>query len=183
LEDTKALVGYEAGAECSICKGRCCRERGCSLSPEDLTEAEALAMKSEESLIELLENEDCLYAIDTAYYGDGSFYYLRMKSKCYTFIGIEGYGECIALTEEGCSLDFSRRPKGGRSLKSSPDFRCRQQYSQEDMVLDWKPYQEVLARIWNKYSAMLEADGTIEKCEKAYEMLMRERMKLKKNGM
>ncbi len=30
------MVGFEPGPECRECKGRCCREKGCSLSPEDM---------------------------------------------------------------------------------------------------------------------------------------------------
>lgn len=28
--------GYRPGEECSHCKGRCCREKGCCLAPSDL---------------------------------------------------------------------------------------------------------------------------------------------------
>ena len=31
--------GYRPGEECSHCKGRCCREKGCSLAPSDLERA------------------------------------------------------------------------------------------------------------------------------------------------
>ena len=171
------LLGFKPGEECSVCKGRCCKECGCSLSPDDLTEEQLKALGAEETCTEFLKSENCLYAIDMARLKGSVFYYLRMRSKCYTFIGIEGYGECIALTDKGCELSFEKRPKGGRGLKSSADFRCIQEYTSEEMVVDWKPYQKVLEAIWKKYSAELEADGTIEKCEKAYEMMMRERMK------
>ena len=36
--------GYRPGEECSHCKGRCCREKGCSLAPSDL-ESAAVYMK------------------------------------------------------------------------------------------------------------------------------------------
>lgn len=173
-----SISGYMPGDECSVCKGRCCKERGCSLSPEDLTEEQRIALEKVSSAVEFLNDPSCLYAIDGAYSEGGTFYYLRMRTKCYTFIGIEGFGECIALTENGCSLEFESRPKGGRSLMSSSDFRCHQEYVPMEMQKDWAPYQEVLAAVWKEYSEKLEQDGTIEACEREYEKLIRSRMKI-----
>ena len=96
-----------------------------------------------------------------------------MRHKCHTFIGVDGLGECIALTEEGCILDEGQRPKGGRFLKSSPDGYCIQYYTQEMMEEDWKPYQETLSSIWKEYEARFRKDGTFERCEEAYFAWMR----------
>lgn len=165
---TEDIVGFRPGEECSICQGRCCKERGCSLSPEDLTAEERQTLLDVESTVQFLKRDDNLYAVDVTYGAEGRLYYLRMRTKCYTFVGVEGFGECCALTENGCSLDYSRRPKGGRCLKSSPDFHCRQEYMPEEMEKDWQQYQSVLSTVYDKYSVILEEDGTIEECEKAY---------------
>ncbi|MBQ6695303.1 MAG: hypothetical protein IJN16_01215, partial [Lachnospiraceae bacterium] len=68
------MEGYKPGAECSQCKGRCCKERGCSLSPQDMWQAlgkdagqfdlkqaeEKSRLRSE--LLQLLEQPEGLYA-------------------------------------------------------------------------------------------------------------------------
>lgn len=176
------LQGYRPGDECTICKGRCCKERGCVLSPEDLSREELVALEAEGSAYRMLSGTDNAnadlqrqYAIDVTYTPDGRLYYLRMRTKCYTFVGIEGFGECSALTDEGCSLEYERRPKGGRMLKSSQDYHCRQEYGIDDMCADWKPYQRVLSKVYEKYAVILEEDGTIEKCEREYEAMIRRR--------
>lgn len=157
---------YLPGSECSVCKGKCCRERGCILSPEDLFKK--CSIETKEKLLAFLQDDNCMYAIDMANAENGIFYYLRMRTKCYTFIGLEGFGECIALSDKGCILNYDDRPKGGRSLKSSPDFHCHQEYLIEEMYADWKPYQDMLSDIWNEYANLLDNNGTMEKCDRAY---------------
>ncbi len=178
------MTGFEPGQECRECKGRCCREKGCSLSPEDMlkelekrTQIPAEQLKEKENLEELLsamlKEDQGLYAIDRMSADHGLLYYLRMRHKCYTFIGIDAMGECAALTKEGCSLDSGRRPKGGRFLQSSPDGRCIQHYTREMMEEDWKPYQQLLSHIWMQYEARFQEDGTFDRCDEAYFAWMR----------
>lgn len=180
------MDGYKPGEECSLCKGRCCRERGCSLSPQDMWQAlkgeiEAFSPeKSEEwnkfrtELLQLLQQPEGLYALDFFMEKDGPCYYLRMRHKCYTFIGVDAIGECVALTKTGCSLAETRRPKGGRYLESRPGGGCVQHYTREQMCEDWAPYRELLKDIWEEYHARFEQDGTFERCDEAYFAWMRE---------
>ena len=178
------MEGYEPTQECKICKGKCSREHGCALAPEDfiyaIKKADAfLPDKSgeeikKEQILAFLQRPDNLFAIDRQSEG---FYYLRMRHKCYTYIGVDAIGECIALTKEGCSLSFFERPKGGRFLKSSKDFCCKQEYTLEMMKKDWAPYQGVLREIWEEYEPKLEKDGTFAACDEAYFQLIRGRGK------
>lgn len=180
------MVGFEPGPECRECKGRCCREKGCSLSPEDMlrelqrrTGIPAKQMEEQESLCDyilamLKETQgNALYAIDRFTTERGPFYYLRMRHKCYTFIGVDAMGECIALTGEGCELSEEQRPKGGRFLQSSSDGHCRQHYTGEMMERDWKPYQQMLSRIWEQYEVQFREDGTFDRCDEDYFAWMR----------
>lgn len=179
------MEGFKPGEECAKCGGRCCKERGCSLSPEDmlrvLTAENAdmnLADVDEKSafrkgLLTLLQ-EGKLYAVDCISQNGHPFYYLRMRHKCYTFIGVEAMGECIALTPSGCSLSEEERPKGGRFLKSSPDGHCMQHYMKEDMLADWEPYQSIFSGIWEEFYTKFEADGTFDACDEAYFAWMKE---------
>lgn len=188
------MEGFRPGAECSQCKGRCCRERGCSLSPQDMWQAierridlwscgEGAVMptcsdekeKLREILVQLLNQPDGLYALDFFSEKDGPCFYLRMRHKCYTFIGVDAIGECVALTENGCKLTQEERPRGGRFLESKPDGHCVQHYTREQMCEDWAPYKEVLKDIWEEYHARFEADGTFERCDNEYFAWIREK--------
>lgn len=183
------MEGYLPGAECAECKGRCCRENGCCLSPEDLFRALSVENKEidfsklpqdkiKEPLLNLLKKKK-LYAIDRAVSAKGPFYYLRMRHKCYTFVGVDAMGECVALTEEGCLFSMEDRPKGGRYLKSSLQGQCKQMYTAEEMYTDWEAYQKILSEIYLEYEARFKEDGTFEKCDSAYfDFLRRKRTQL-----
>lgn len=183
------MEGYKPGAECAECKGKCCKERGCSLSPEDMWKALGIAEKAEfpqdmeryihkalqrdteqvkESILDLLKDPEGNYAIDYFSTESGPLFFLRMRHKCYTFIGVDAMGECVALTETGCSLSEEERPKGGRYLKSSPDRRCEQLYTKEMMQADWAPYRKILGAIWKEYEEKFKNDGTFDKCDADY---------------
>ncbi len=168
------IEGYEPGSECGICRGRCCREKGCSLSPEDMARyflkiGETGENTDRDKMLKLLTDERYgLFAIDSFWHEREPVYYLRMKHKCYNFIGVDAAGECIALTDEGCSLDMEDRPKGGRLLKSSPDFKCHQEYSADEMYADWLPYSDLLKEIFIEYEAKYSADGTFDACDREY---------------
>ena len=98
---------------CKECKGNCCRSMGCSLSPEDMIRgirawkeisgAERMQhrkieeAKTEETMAEKepdteeienwLMNSSC--ALDSFGYPGGSLLYVRMRHKCFTFIGVD----------------------------------------------------------------------------------------------
>lgn len=166
------MEGYEPGGECAQCKGRCCKEKGCSLAPEDmfreLKERRAGSELREEILLLLKDHEKGFYAIDYFSTGNGPLFYLRMRHKCYTFIGVDAMGECIALGPDGCGLSKERRPKGGRFLESNKEMHCIQHYTREMMEADWSPYQEELSSIWKEYDEIFKADGTYDRCDTAY---------------
>ena len=166
------MEGYKPGEECVICKGKCCKEKGCSLSPEDMWRAlgyeKTKSPITKEELLTLLTPKEGRYAIDYFSTKDGPVFYLRMRHKCYTFIGVDAMGECVALTEHGCTLAETERPKGGRFLKSAPNGACEQLYTREQMVEDWAPYRAVFQEIWKEYYARFQQDGTFEQCDTDY---------------
>lgn len=169
-------AGYPPGGECAQCGGRCCKEHGCVLSPEDLLRALAGKEPDEKSLPALLRDEKKgLYAIEYLSTPQGVCFYLRMRHKCYTFIGVDAMGECIALGADGCLLPEAERPKGGRMLKSSPDRQCIQYYTAEQMCADWQPYQELLGSIYREWHARMTEDGTFDRCDETYFSWLREK--------
>ena len=167
---------YYPGKECSICKGRCCKEHGCALAPTDLFHLLNKTEINRDDILNLLTREDSYLAIDHFQsYDSGVIYYLRVRHKCYTFIGIDAIGECLLLTDNGCSLPIKDRPFGGKSLISSADFHCLQEYDEEKMTKDWLPYQEILSSIWQEYFDKFTEDGTFDKCDNAYFEYIRSR--------
>ena len=96
--------GFSSDKICTQCKGKCCKTMGCSLEPKDMLRALGNRAATQENVEELLENGR--FAIDSFQIRGSAFYYLRMRHKCFTFIGIDAMGECIALTEHGCGIAF-----------------------------------------------------------------------------
>lgn len=99
--------GYRPGEECSHCKGRCCREKGCSLAPSDLEraiETRGLTGNKREKILSLLQEDGNLYAIDRFHLERKEIYYMRMRHHAYTFVGEDAIGICAALTAAGCIL-------------------------------------------------------------------------------
>lgn len=158
--------GFLSDNICARCQGRCCKTMGCSLEPEDMLKALQGRTATRENVEDLLQSGQ--FAIDSFQLGGHAFYFLRMKHKCFTFIGVDAMGECAALTDAGCSLAFEDRPKGGRMLEGIENGGCIQHYTQEMMIADWKPYQEMLGAIWAEWHDKLEKDGVFDKCEEDY---------------
>lgn len=178
--------GYESAEICKACGGACCKANGCSLAPEDMMrelaawqagreiskapdEGKSAGQAAEADLRfleEWLQESDC--AIDSFTGEAGLCYYIRMRHKCFTFIGVDAMGECIALTGQGCSLPYDRRPRGGRCLEGRQDRHCQQHYTREQMEEDWRPYQQQLIEIWDNWHDRLEQQGVFDRCEEAY---------------
>ena len=89
-----------------------------SIGPKDIASLSENALS--EKILVMLKDPEGLYAIDHFSTGSGPFFYLRMRHKCYTFVGIDAMGECIALTEDGCTLTEDLFFTG------SPVLHCKQ---------------------------------------------------------
>ena len=170
----KEMPKYPSLPVCAECKGHCCNTLGCSLSPEDLIKALNRTTYTREAVLDILKNGN--FAIDSFGYGEAAFYFMRMKHKCFTFIGVDAMGECIASTENGCLLSYEDRPKGGKFLEAKSNRQCEQHYTREEMLEDWAPYQPVLASIWEEYYQKFTEDGTFDACENAYMDYQKEKM-------
>lgn len=188
--------GYESAEICKGCGGACCKANGCSLAPEDMLRELAIWQGEREDekvpdeernkgqpaemdlrhLEEWLRQSDC--AIDSFTGAAGLCYYIRMRHKCFTFIGVDAMGECIALTNRGCGLHYARRPKGGRYLEGRPDGHCQQHYTREQMEEDWGPYQQMLREIWDRWHDRLDQEGVFDRCEEAYMRYQMEKRRL-----
>lgn len=184
-EKLRELTGFysaheatDAAPVCAECMGHCCSTLGCMLSSADLLRGLERSIADREHVLALLRAQP--FAIDRFADRNGYFYYLRMRHKCFNFIGVDAMGECAALSENGCMLPFEKRPYGGRMLKAMPDRHCVQYYTREELQKDWKPYQEILRSIWEEYEPKFSSDGTFDACEEAYRLYqMKKRMQTK----
>ena len=81
------MEGYKPGEECAICKGKCCKEKGCSLSPEDMWRAlgyeKMQSSVTKEELLTLLVPKEGRYAIDYFSTKDGIRHTWDLCEACY----------------------------------------------------------------------------------------------------
>lgn len=124
---------------CTKCKGRCCKNMGCHFAPSDFEEMsyEYLKKKIEETgyiSIDWWENDEPQY-------------YLRMRHKGAPIVDPSWGGECMLLTETGCSLSFEARPLGATSLEPKCDGKCVVHYSKYECKEDWLKYDDILKQL------------------------------------
>ena len=138
---------------CKHCKGRCCRNSGCQISPHDLKEitVESICNLIDESNAVSIDWWEGNPLIDD--YTQERVYFLRIKNKDSDVIDpLFGRNECSILTENGCPLPFSYRPKGARDLIPRPyNEDCNELYSKKQCCIDWMEYQDVLSEVYNIY--------------------------------
>lgn len=141
---------------CIRCNGACCRNFPCSFSPDDF--------------IDINNLEYMKKIIDTGYFIIANFpnyhsfnnditYYIRPRgeSDIESFVTsrIPMNNECIFHNIDGCMLDFYTRPSEGALLIPKKGYFglgiCSNDYSYEDLVSDWKKYQDVMIELVDYY--------------------------------
>ena len=140
---------------CSLCAGKCCKNMGCHLAPEDVNEI------SVKEILSLINTEN--YSIDY-WEGDvfnkkrGVTYYLRMRNLNSPIIDPSWGGKPCAMfsISTGCKLNWENRPMGGKGLIPKKDEKspCRTIYSKEQCCKDWYKYQD----IFDEVIAILDGD-------------------------
>lgn len=147
-EDTHA--NYDI---CKDCGGKCCKAVPCGLSPKQITSFGYEL--SEESLTKCLDSGD--YALDYWFDSNSEYdcdwYFIRYRAKGGLIADLEYIGtECAMLTDTGCKLPFDKRGIQGKSLKPLAGIcGCAGPISKKEMGIMWKPYRDILAKLWNKY--------------------------------
>lgn len=135
---------------CSECQGACCKSMGCHYSPKDFIKVD---IKSLRKVLDEGNTSIDWWEGDIFNNEKDRTYYLRMRNKNSRIVDASWGGECILLTEEGCSLSFPNRPKGGRDLiPKTESGHCITEYSKEDCCKEWYPYQSILEFLVGIYS-------------------------------
>ena len=145
---------------CKKCGGRCCQGLGCHIWPHDLL------FISKDSIRNLIDESQCI-SIDwwdgnpeTGVNGGEKSFFLRIKNKNSFVVDPSFGGICSILTDSGCPLNFSYRPKGARELIPVPgDKDCHVGYSKQECAVDWLPYNDILRELCKEY--MNKNDCTI----------------------
>lgn len=126
---------------CCECGGKCCKKCGCHFSPDDFKEISFDVLKK--------EIEKGYISIDHVsgemIYQAHGIYILRVRNQGAPVVDT-GYSRspCILLTENGCKLDYEKRPSGGKLLIPAKNRMCFSKYSIKDCCYEWQPHQKIL---------------------------------------
>lgn len=149
MKRDKIPTHHENKILCKICGGKCCKNMGCEVFPEDFKEI------TREALIDKIKQGFCFD------YWEGNptsssknagkiAYYMRARNKDAKdkIVDASWGGECIFLTPTGCSLKESERPSGGRALIPNKDrnIECIKVigYDKYDCAIAWLPYNDLI---------------------------------------
>jgi Fe-S-cluster containining protein len=148
------LKNNENKSFCFGC-GNCCKQLPGIVHPEDLGEV------TKEKLIEMFNNG---FQFDywegnltgQPEHDDITFYYLRPQTKKSVgkMVDASWGGECVFLTETGCSKTFTERPTQCRALVPKEDKKCSigdQKYSKSEMIKDWLPYNQMIKEVIDEH--------------------------------
>jgi Fe-S-cluster containining protein len=147
------MKNNENASLCSGC-GECCKRMPGIVHPNELGEITV------ESLSQMIKDG---YQFD---YWEGNItgkpehdeitaYYLRpqIKHSVAKVVDASWGGECVFLTETGCSKTFEQRPTQCRALKPSESGNCsyEKKYSKVEVIKAWLPYNEVIVKLVNEH--------------------------------
>lgn len=173
------LVGYanerkllEVPEICKECKTPCCKDGACAWSPDDFhpmalneTYFRALLKRGKTAIVhKTMNGQQGIGAVNPFTMeielsklksGEGLLY-LRPRNQKERIVAIFahenlGYGQCMLLTDNGCSLPFCKRPKGGREIIPKRDHDCIALYDEYKAAYDWWPYQEILYKLYKEF--------------------------------
>tara|TARA_B100001093_G_scaffold255829_1_gene244697 strand:+ start:610 stop:1092 length:483 start_codon:yes stop_codon:yes gene_type:complete len=149
LIPTSRIAKNETPDFCKGCGG-CCKSQPGGYSPDQFS--------SEDEIINLLVSNKAI--LDWWVHGIQSIYYLRPKKATefgYIAANSPPMGNCIHLTEKGCSMAWSKRPHNCRALRAFAPKEC-------EPIYEISP-KKLVSFAWHNSEFDLE-----EMLSKAYEM-------------
>ncbi len=133
---------------CSQCGGRCCKETGCFFMPEDFERIEYDYLRNEIETKKYISiaAANSIYGIHFPIFK----LYLKVRNVNSEICNISTPGTCMLLTPTGCILSYSDRPSGGKAL--IPGNPCYTKIRADEAIAAWRPYEEILKKLWDEYS-------------------------------
>ncbi len=132
-------------AICSECGGKCCKTCGCSYFPEQLEMKKEELMKMKGITISSMTfNRNAIKL-------EKPLLFIRASNVDEGIISHSDIGKCSHLTENGCELEFEKRPLGGvLTVPFKGLGGCYALYTDQEFIEKWLPYQELLQEILNE---------------------------------
>jgi Fe-S-cluster containining protein len=137
---------------CSGC-GQCCKRLPGIVSPSDLKEVTVDSLRAlfkEGYQFDYWEGD----LTGKAEHSGMTFYYLRPQTKKSVGRIVDGSwgGECVFLTESGCSKSFEERPTQCRALVPVENQGCHVliPYEKKTMIKEWIPYNGIISQTIDK---------------------------------
>ncbi|GAA0101420.1 hypothetical protein UT300012_21350 [Paraclostridium bifermentans] len=156
-ESGRVIEGIMNTEICSRCGGKCCKRIGCAYYPDDFDDLSFYGLKSK------IDEGSISIDIDAE---ETMNLYLRARNIYASVIDLNASGICSALTDNGCSYEFDKRPTQGRLLVPVESTNCKSNISAKDLGVAWQENQEVLRELRAYYKNKLKkrdltlADGT-----------------------
>lgn len=133
---------------CAAC-GQCCKRMPGIVHPSDMEEVTV------NSLSKMIKDgyqfdywEGNMTGKDE--HEDVTFYYLRPQTKNAKgkVVNASWGGECVFLSESGCSKKFEERPAQCKALTPVENQECHvpTDYKKDKMILEWLPYNEIISQ-------------------------------------
>jgi hypothetical protein len=134
---------------CKECGGKCCKCCGCHFSPDDFSD-----LSFDGLLKEIQKGYITLEIVDGEHYAISDILWLvRMRNMNSPVIERRIYererAACVALKENGCALDFTHRPSGGKLLIPAKNRECTSSYTVRESLLEWRVYKDILVKLVN----------------------------------
>lgn len=129
---------------CTPCGGQCCKTLPGEYWPEDFNNDVDTIKKALESGEVAIDYWDW-YENSEGVRVNG--YYLRPKTvnRVEVLVDASWGGQCIHLTDDGCTKEFEQRPRGCRELVPEADnSKCNSPIMKFDAVVAWEKYHSML---------------------------------------
>lgn len=141
---------------CSNCGGKCCKKSGCDYTVDDFDNLSfnylyELLQEGNISIVSTLKIT--ITANDKEWITP--FLYLRSRNINRPIVDLLSLKTtCSQLLENGCRYTYQERPSGGKNLIPSPNYDCRHNINQRELLKEWERYQKVLSRLVKRISGM-----------------------------
>lgn len=141
---------------CEKCGGKCCKKSGCGYIVSDFK-----SMKFDELKKKLdggnisIKTVSIARGINKFNEATGMENVLVLKARSFDKDVVDLFSsssKCKMLTNKGCSYDLEERPSLGGLLIPNKNFNCYPNFNSNEVVNDWRKYQDVLRRLVKNYT-------------------------------